>query len=178
MKESTCRVFGRTAQVSRYAGPDAPSTAATSYFRLVVRHTGYQLAPATTLGTPAKNGDAIIQSALPSHFTGAHWQLKSDGSGWYTIINRASGKCLDVAGASTQDRWPIVLFDCHGQDNQKWTLSNVDGPYQRLTPKHAVSDETNHGADIFGGFTYAGAPLVQARFHGGFNQQIQLVGAS
>jgi hypothetical protein len=38
-----------------------------------------------------------------------------------TIVNGASGKCLDVQWASTTPGTPVWLWDCNGTDAQRWT---------------------------------------------------------
>jgi poly(hydroxyalkanoate) depolymerase family esterase len=38
-----------------------------------------------------------------------------------TIKNVASGRCLDVAGASQANGAQTQIWDCHGQANQQWT---------------------------------------------------------
>jgi hypothetical protein len=39
------------------------------------------------------------------------------------IVGVASDKCLDVSGNSTQLGTRIIIWDCHGQSNQLWTLT-------------------------------------------------------
>ena len=36
------------------------------------------------------------------------------------LVHEESGQCLDVAGGSDADGTPVILFDCHGDDNQRW----------------------------------------------------------
>jgi hypothetical protein len=36
--------------------------------------------------------------------------------------NPASGRCLDVPGSSRADGTQLVLWDCNGGSNQKWTI--------------------------------------------------------
>ena len=37
------------------------------------------------------------------------------------IVGAASGRCVDVNGASTTNGVQLVLWDCNGQTNQTWT---------------------------------------------------------
>jgi hypothetical protein len=37
------------------------------------------------------------------------------------LVNPQSGRCLDVSGASTAAGAPIIIWDCHGGANQRWT---------------------------------------------------------
>lgn len=34
-----------------------------------------------------------------------------------------AGRCLDVAGARSADGTPIIIWDCHGGANQRWTVT-------------------------------------------------------
>jgi hypothetical protein len=43
-----------------------------------------------------------------------------NAQGVYAFVNRASGKCLDVYGASRDDGTAAVQWHCHGGANQQW----------------------------------------------------------
>lgn len=43
-------------------------------------------------------------------------------------IRGLAGKCLDVAGANPANGTPIILWDCHGEANQRWTLASTCAP--------------------------------------------------
>src|SRR4051794_41412897 len=40
-----------------------------------------------------------------------------------SIVGVASGRCLDVTGNSTALKTRVIIWDCHGQANQIWTLT-------------------------------------------------------
>jgi hypothetical protein len=42
----------------------------------------------------------------------------------YTLVNKHSGKCLDVAKAGTLDGADVIQWSCNGGSNQKWTFSD------------------------------------------------------
>jgi len=44
---------------------------------------------------------------------------------YYNIVNKGSGKCLQVDGASTANNANISQYDCLDQDNVKWRLVRV-----------------------------------------------------
>ncbi|PKW11411.1 Glycosyl hydrolases family 18 [Streptomyces sp. 1222.5] len=46
-------------------------------------------------------------------------------------ITGLSGKCLDVAGASSADGTPVQLYDCNGTGAQQWTVGS-DGTLRAL----------------------------------------------
>jgi hypothetical protein len=58
-------------------------------------------------------------------------------SGWFRLVNRRSGKVLDVSGASTADGAKIVQWTWAGSANQQWQLMpNADGSF-RLAARHS-----------------------------------------
>ncbi|MFJ3407838.1 RICIN domain-containing protein [Promicromonospora sp. NPDC090134] len=47
------------------------------------------------------------------------WAPQADG----TVRNAATGLCLDVSNALTDNGTPAIMYGCHGGDNQRWTVS-------------------------------------------------------
>lgn len=43
----------------------------------------------------------------------------------YNIVNAASGRCMDVAGASTAPGAWVNQFTCHGNQNQVWRIEST-----------------------------------------------------
>jgi hypothetical protein len=39
-----------------------------------------------------------------------------------TLRNERSGRCLDAAGASSENGTRLIIYDCHGGANQRWDL--------------------------------------------------------
>lgn len=72
----------------------------------------------------------------------------------YTLVNRNSGKCLDVAGGNTADGTNIFQWTCSGGANQKWRIEDLGTDTSRLvnvaTGKVADTADcsTADGADI------------------------------
>ncbi|MFF4269544.1 family 43 glycosylhydrolase [Streptomyces sp. NPDC001536] len=50
----------------------------------------------------------------------------------YTLVNRNSGKCLDVNGGGTADGTNIFQWTCNGGTNQKWRLEDLGDDTNRL----------------------------------------------
>ncbi|MFJ8539734.1 family 43 glycosylhydrolase [Streptomyces sp. NPDC093591] len=50
----------------------------------------------------------------------------------YTLVNRNSGKCLDVNGGNTADGTNIFQWTCTGGANQKWKLEDLGDDTNRL----------------------------------------------
>ncbi|WP_199044480.1 RICIN domain-containing protein [Glycomyces salinus] len=89
----------------------------------------------------------------------------SDGN---AIVNRNSGKCVDVPSSSTADGTVLQQYDCWDGANQGWQLEDVGGGYYRI-----VSESSGKCMDIDGASTENGAGVIQWTCHGGDNQQWQ-----
>jgi len=53
------------------------------------------------------------------------WQPVDEGGGAYHFVNRHSGKCLDVPGASTADSVQLTQYTCNGTAAQRFQVSAV-----------------------------------------------------
>ena len=55
------------------------------------------------------------------------WRLDPTGDGYYRLVNRHSGKVLDVAGGpgSLGDGVNVQQWDNNGQANQQWRFVPV-----------------------------------------------------
>ncbi|GAB1513096.1 non-reducing end alpha-L-arabinofuranosidase family hydrolase [Actinophytocola sp. KF-1] len=92
-----------------------------------------------------------------------------DTSAWYVLINRNSGKAMDVSGASTADGAVIHQWSRHDGANQQWQFVDSGGGYYRLKSKNSgkVLDVTNWS-------TADGGRLQQWPDLNGANQQFRL----
>jgi GH43 family beta-xylosidase len=61
----------------------------------------------------------------------------------YTLVNRNSGKCLDVNGGNTADGTNIFQWTCNGGTNQKWKVEDLGDDTNRL-----VNVATGKVADV------------------------------
>ncbi|MFI9585501.1 RICIN domain-containing protein [Streptomyces sp. NPDC052236] len=96
-----------------------------------------------------------------------------DPNGWYVLVNRGSGKALDVSGASTADGAGISQWTRHGGANQRFQFVDSGGGYYRLKAQHSgkVLDVHNYS-------TADHAEIVQWGDAGGANQQFRLADSS
>jgi hypothetical protein len=80
------------------------------------------------------------------------------------LASRASGKCLDVVGASRSPGADVIVWSCHGDENQRWTL-----------PEPGATGEVRvFGTlclDAAGGTGANGDPIITWSCHGGANQR-------
>jgi len=92
-----------------------------------------------------------------------------DTTAWYELVNRNSGKALDVCGVSTADGACIQQYTRSGGQNQQWQFVDSGGGYYRLKARHSskVLDDYNYS-------TTDGAPVVQWTDGNSVNQQWRL----
>jgi lysophospholipase L1-like esterase len=92
-----------------------------------------------------------------------------DSSAWYVLVNRGSGKVLDVSGASTADGAGLSQWIRHDNANQRFQFVDSGGGYYRLKAQHSgkVLDVLNYSAADH-------ADIVQWGDANGTNQQFRL----
>ncbi|MEW2331626.1 RICIN domain-containing protein [Micromonospora chersina] len=96
-----------------------------------------------------------------------------DTNASYVLVNRNSGKALDVYGASTADGARITQWTRNNGANQQWQFVDSGGGYYRLR-----SRGSGKVLDVSGGSTADGAPVVQWSDHNGTSQQFRLADSS
>jgi type 1 glutamine amidotransferase len=88
-----------------------------------------------------------------------------------TIVNRNSGKCLDVRSGGTGNGTAIQQYTCNGSAAQRFQLVPTTGAYVRITNGTQSLDVTNVS-------TADNAPIQTWTYGGGLNQQWQAVAES
>ncbi|MFF3753688.1 RICIN domain-containing protein [Streptomyces sp. NPDC002018] len=88
-------------------------------------------------------------------------------TGWTTVVNKASGKCVDARAAATGNGTAVQQYTCNGSLAQHWNLAATSGGHVRAGNRNADSqvwDVTDvSGAD--------GAAIQLWTYSGGNNQQ-------
>jgi hypothetical protein len=92
-----------------------------------------------------------------------------DTTAWYVLVNRSSGKALDVNGASTADGANLIQWARSNANNQQFQFVDAGGGYYKLRVRHS-----GKVADVQGASTADGAGMVQWADNGGTNQQFRL----
>ncbi|MFM9611836.1 RICIN domain-containing protein [Streptomyces niveiscabiei] len=92
-----------------------------------------------------------------------------DTNAWYALVNRGSGKALDVSGSSTADGARVYQWTRSDAANQQWQFVDSGGGFYRLKARHSAKV-----LDVSGASTADGAPIQQWADHGGTNQQFRL----
>jgi len=97
-----------------YANEQVERRSLGGYTQYVVQRSGLCLAQADDNGS----GGAVVQTSCS---IGPRSQWTYNGT---TVVNRASGSCLDVDGGSTDAGTKLIVWPCHGNANQRWTMIN------------------------------------------------------
>ncbi|WP_185921763.1 non-reducing end alpha-L-arabinofuranosidase family hydrolase [Streptomyces sp. WAC06614] len=89
-----------------------------------------------------------------------------DTHAWYVLVNRNSGKALDVHNLATGDGARITQWTRNDQNQQQWQFVDSGGGYYRITSRHS-----GKVLDVRNGSTANGGPIVQWADRNGTNQQ-------
>ena len=100
-------------------------------------------------------GHANLETAAADGGSDYQWYvIENAGHGFYTVRNKATGKVVDVAGASKKPGTNVQLYTSNGTDAQKWRIvKNSDGTYTFYSKLRSDLTLT------LGGGTSAGANL-------------------
>ncbi|MGW8779469.1 non-reducing end alpha-L-arabinofuranosidase family hydrolase [Streptomyces sp. NPDC055796] len=96
-----------------------------------------------------------------------------DPNASYVLVNRNSGKALDVYDLATDDGARITQWTRNDQNQQQWQFVDSGGGYYRIKSRHS-----GKVLDVRNGSTANGAPIVQWADGNGTNQQWRLADSS
>ncbi|MBQ1074909.1 family 43 glycosylhydrolase [Micromonospora sp. C31] len=92
-----------------------------------------------------------------------------DTNAWYVLVNRNSGKVLDLYNGAMNDGARITQWSRHNGTGQQWQFVDSGGGYYRL--KSRLSGKV---LDVYNFSTANGASIVQWADGNGTNQQFRL----
>ncbi|WP_182910003.1 RICIN domain-containing protein, partial [Microbispora sp. H13382] len=122
---------------------------------------------------------ACLLAALATVLAGAvAWTAPAsaatvDTNAWYVLVNRNSGKALDVYNFSTADGGSLVQWTRTDANNQQWRFVDSGGGYYRVQSRHS-----GKVLDVYNVSTADAADIVQWSDHNGTNQQFGLADSS
>ncbi|MET0492956.1 MAG: ThuA domain-containing protein [Actinoplanes sp.] len=96
------------------------ATTSGTYVRINNRGNSAQALDVTNVSTA---DNAPIQTWTYSGGNNQQWQQVAEADGYYHLVNRNSGKCLDVPAASTADGVQLVQYACNGTAAQSFRLT-------------------------------------------------------
>ncbi|MDT7788484.1 MAG: hypothetical protein QOF58_6903 [Pseudonocardiales bacterium] len=113
---------------------------------------------------------AVLLGGLVAAFNAAPVSAATvDTSAWYVLVNRNSGKALDVYNLAMNDGARITQWTRNDGNQQQWQFADSGDGYYRLR-----SRLSNKVLDVSGASTADGAGIIQWTDHGGGNQQFRL----
>jgi hypothetical protein len=72
-----------------------------------------------------------------------------------------ANKCLDVEGGQPENRTRVVLFDCHGGDNQRWSFVAATPSFGATPPSEGrIVGLGGKCLDVEGGSAASGMQLI------------------
>ncbi|MFG3708752.1 RICIN domain-containing protein [Micromonospora sp. NPDC047670] len=92
-----------------------------------------------------------------------------DTSAWYVLVNRNSGKVLDLYASATNDGARISQWTRNDGANQQWQFLDSGGGYYRLKSRHS-----GKVLDVYNWSTADGGAIVQWSDTNATNQQFRL----
>ncbi|MFI6823398.1 non-reducing end alpha-L-arabinofuranosidase family hydrolase [Micromonospora sp. NPDC050187] len=92
-----------------------------------------------------------------------------DTSAWYVLVNRNSGRALDVYNLATNDGARITQWTRNNGNQQQWQFVDSGGGYYRIKSRHS-----GKVLDVYNFSTANGAAINQWTDHNGTNQQFRL----
>jgi hypothetical protein len=91
-----------------------------------------------------------------------------------TVVNQASGNCMDDPYSSTTAGTQLIDYSCNGGSNQGWTFTPVSG----TTASYTITSFASLCVDISGRSTADNAKVIQYTCNSQTNQQFTLVPVS
>ncbi|GAA4192323.1 family 43 glycosylhydrolase [Microbispora amethystogenes] len=112
----------------------------------------------------------LLALSLGFVLTGPAKAATIDTNASYVLVNRNSGKALDVYNWATNDGAPLVQYSRNDGAWQQWQFVDSGGGYYRLKSRHS-----GKVVDISGRSTADGADVIQYADKNATNQQFRVV---
>ncbi|MFF4357178.1 RICIN domain-containing protein [Streptomyces sp. NPDC001604] len=119
---------------------------------------------------PASAALAVTALTLSTGLlTGAPAQAAATAlpTGFATVMNAASGRCLDAKAAATANGTVVQQYSCNGTAAQRWSFTATSDGYVRINN----ANDTNQVADVADVSTADNAVVHLWAYGGGANQQ-------
>ncbi len=139
----------------------------TSEMAAVPRRRGWRAMLVAGVACAVAAGGMVAMSAGPAS------AATVDTNAWYVLVNRNSGKVVDVYGRATNDGARIAQWTRNDGSNQQWQFVDSGNGYYRL--KSRLSGKV---LDVYNFSTANSASVVQWSDLNGTNQQWRLADSS
>ncbi|WP_369228065.1 RICIN domain-containing protein [Streptomyces sp. R39] len=110
---------------------------------------------------------AVLGASLLTAAPSAHAATTALPTGFATLTDAASGKCLDARSAATANGTAVQQYTCNNTTAQQWSLTATSDGYVRINN----ANNTDQVVDVTDVSTADNAPAQLWAYGGGANQQ-------
>ena len=132
--------------------------------RLTGRHVIPRALTAVALVATTVTG---IEFAAQGSASAASTAAAAIPTGYTTVVNKGSGKCVDARSAASADGTAVQQYTCNGSTAQNWQLVATDSGYYRVNSNLNGAEAW----DVTNVSTADSAPIQLWTYSGGNNQQ-------
>ncbi|MGW3310279.1 RICIN domain-containing protein [Streptomyces sp. NPDC001073] len=132
--------------------------------RLSVRHPVPRALTAIALVATTVTG---IEFAAQASASAAGTAAAAIPTGYTTVVNKGSGKCVDARSAASADGTAVQQYTCNGSTAQNWQLTATDSGYYRVNSNLNGAEAW----DVTNVSTADSAPVQLWTYSSGANQQ-------
>ncbi|MCX4817316.1 RICIN domain-containing protein [Streptomyces sp. NBC_01239] len=132
--------------------------------RLSVRHPVPRALTAIALVATTVTG---IEFAAQASASAASTAAAAIPTGYTTVVNKGSGKCVDARSAASADGTAVQQYTCNGSTAQNWQLTATDSGYYRVNSNLNGAEAW----DVTNVSTADSAPVQLWTYSSGANQQ-------
>ncbi|MEE4542807.1 RICIN domain-containing protein [Streptomyces sp. V4-01] len=151
---------GSAAQSWQFTATDS------GYYRIGVASAPAQVWDETGVSTA---DGALTQLWLYGGGANQQWQPVAESSGAFHFVNRNSGKCLDVPGASTADSVQLEQYTCNGTAAQSFDVSGSGGG-TTTPPTNPNTPDFGPNVSVFD--PSMSASTIQSKINSVYNAQV------
>ncbi|WP_433888102.1 RICIN domain-containing protein [Streptomyces sp. CA-111067] len=151
---------GSSAQQWQFTATDS------GYYRIGVSTAPSQVWDVTGVSTA---DSALAQLWLYGGGSNQQWQPVQESGGAFHFVNRNSGKCLDVPGASAADSVQLQQYTCNGTTAQSFNVSGSGGGTTTPPPPGNTPD---FGPNVSVFDPSMSASSIQSKVTSVYNQQV------
>lgn len=126
------KVSGKTYQQWKVTPVDSRTGGDFSYFHISNTGSSANLNLNVLNGSLSSGGNIILYNAGDNL---EQWYFQYAGDGYYYIISRHSGLCLEVSGGSTNEGTAVIQSTIGDKDQQLWRLLPIDAACEKSRPK-------------------------------------------
>ncbi len=119
----------------------------------------------SSVGINSASGLARLQYAWGTGTVNPFYKVLTTGA-FYKIINKNSGKAVDVDGGSTSNGGNIIQWDYSGGNNQQWSFTSLANDYFAI-----INKNSGKVLDVHGSSANAGVAIIQNDYSGSNSQQ-------